>query len=131
MGKLRGGGTERGENRQGEERSLTAYSRKTFPAQDVDECVAFYTSLPQTDPECLAKDTGVSYALQGNTTLCRFLHHFMTKTSPEVHCYHVGKGFRPDVNGHYRCSAHDCQDDSHDEHTEEVRMGARSEPTTS
>lgn len=48
-----------------------------------EECVVFYDSLPKEDESCNDPNSGVGYALQGNTTLCRFLHHFMTKTSPE------------------------------------------------
>ena len=46
----------------------------------LEECVSFYDALPKEDPTCQNKETGVGYALQGNTTLCRFLHHYMTKT---------------------------------------------------
>ena len=73
----------------------------------VDECEDFYESLPLTDPACLDRDNGVAYAVQGNTTLCRFLHHFMMKSSPEMHCYHCGKG-RPDVNHKIKCGPDDC-----------------------
>ncbi|GMH68075.1 hypothetical protein TrST_g11425 [Triparma strigata] len=92
----------------------------------VAECVRFYDALPQEDESCQDKNTGVGYALQGNTTLCRFLHHFMTKTSSEVHCYHVGRGHEPDSRGHYRCGMYDCmapEDNPHvhnDDHEEEV-----------
>jgi hypothetical protein len=78
-------------------------------------CVNFYEALPETDPSCLSIDTGLSYALQGNTTLCRFSQHFMTKTTPQIHCYHVGKGDRPDANGNFRCASTDC-------HSEEVEV---------
>ena len=72
------------------------------------ECVKFYDSLPEYDDDCLNRENGVGYALQGNTTLCRFLHHFMMHESPEKHCYHVGRGDRPDVRGHFKCVPEDC-----------------------
>ena len=74
------------------------------------DCVTFYDRLPKTDPSCLDRENGVSYALQGNTSLCRFLHHFMMKNSPELHCYHSGPGF-PDANGKVKCGPDDCKKD--------------------
>ena len=74
------------------------------------DCVNFYDRLPKTDPSCLDRENGVSYALQGNTSLCRFLHHFMMKNSPELHCYHSGPGF-PDAHGKVKCGPDDCRTD--------------------
>jgi len=75
--------------------------------ETVDECVGFYYMLSQANNECV-DDSGSAYTLQGNTTACRFLHHYMTQSSPEVHCYHVGYGHTADVHGHYRCVPEDC-----------------------
>lgn len=74
------------------------------------ECESFYGALPKYDQNCLDRTNGVNYALQGNTTLCRFLHHFMMHSSPELHCFHAGKGDRPDANGNFKCVPEDCQE---------------------
>ena len=74
----------------------------------LQECKLFYDVLPQYDQTCLERDNGIEYALQGNTTLCRFLHHFMMHSSPELHCYHVGRGDRPDAHGNFKCVPEDC-----------------------
>ena len=75
--------------------------------ESVAECVTFYDSLEEYDQACLDRTNGVAYSLQGNTTLCRFLHHFMMHESPEMHCYHVGKGGK-DGNGKIKCAPSDC-----------------------
>uniref|UniRef100_A0A7S2VVU3 ABC transporter domain-containing protein n=1 Tax=Triparma pacifica TaxID=91992 RepID=A0A7S2VVU3_9STRA len=73
-----------------------------------EECESFYGALPKYDQNCLNRENGVNYALQGNTTLCRFLHHFMMHSSPELHCFHAGKGDRPDAHGNFKCVPEDC-----------------------
>ena len=73
----------------------------------IAECMAYFDELPASDPACAGDDDGVSYSLQGNTTLCRFLHHFMMQFSPEVHCFHAGRG-GVDANGHRKCNPQDC-----------------------
>jgi ABC-type multidrug transport system ATPase subunit len=85
--------------------------------ESISECVKFYDSLPEYDEQCLDRENGVGYALQGNTTLCRFLHHFMAHASPQVHCPHVGRGDKADIRGHFKCVPEDCMahDDAHDE----------------
>ena len=51
--------------------------------RDRAECVTYLDALPAHSPtECAG--SSVAYALQGNTSTCRFLHHFMAKTDPQV-----------------------------------------------
>ena len=60
------------------------------------ECVKYMTSLPHHDPICQHKFG--PQAVQGQSFMCKFLHHFMAPMEPHMHCYHAGKGLA-DVNG--------------------------------
>ncbi|KAJ3075746.1 hypothetical protein HDU98_006984 [Podochytrium sp. JEL0797] len=48
------------------------------------ECLDFFTSLPQYSPVC-----GYEHILSGNSRVCRAKHQFMTPSSPEIHCAHL------------------------------------------
>jgi ABC-type multidrug transport system ATPase subunit/cytochrome P450 len=75
--------------------------------QNVHECVAYLDALPAVDPQCISRDNGVDYAVQGNTSSCKFLHHIMAQTGPETHCFHAGPGM-PDIHGKIKCAPSDC-----------------------
>jgi len=62
------------------------------------ECVNFISSLPGYSSVC-----GSGGVLSGNSTTCRFKHHFMIPLAPSEHCFHVGYGTRIDVQGHFKC----------------------------
>lgn len=65
------------------------------------DCVNFFDTLP--DASC------VNEVLSGNCKSCRFLHYVLAKSTPEIHCFHVGKG-SPDPNGHVKCVDSSCQE---------------------
>ena len=72
-----------------------------------EECLDYMRSLPQFDPICQHKIGPM--AVQGNSYMCKYLHHFMTPFQPELHCYHSGRG-RFDISGKRKCVPTDCLD---------------------
>ena len=59
-----------------------------------DECLRFMHALPAFSPVC-----GVGGIMGGNSTACRFKHHFMIPLDPSTHCFHIGYG-----DGVYKCN---------------------------
>jgi hypothetical protein len=99
------------------ERIMTFCIEKNQQYDSMEDCEAFMSSLPETDPACdRTSQTAlqeVSYSLEGNTSACRFLHHFMAAPdfSPNVHCPHAGKtgGKSGDRNEDLKCSTAACK----------------------
>ena len=50
-------------------------------------------------------------AVQGNSFMCKYLHHVMIPFESHLHCYHSGQG-RIDENGKRKCVPTDCIDDN-------------------
>lgn len=63
------------------------------------ECMRFHAALPAISPAC-----GNGLIMSGNSTTCRFKHHFMIPLDPEAHCFHIGYGDRPDKHGKFKCN---------------------------
>jgi hypothetical protein len=64
-----------------------------------NECMRFMNALPKVSPVC-----GNGLLLSGNSSTCRFKHHFMIPLSPELHCFHIGYGNVADAENHYKCN---------------------------
>lgn len=74
------------------------------------ECLSYMRALPAYSTKC-----GENRPLSGNSTTCRFKHHFMIPTNPALHCPHIGKGAK-DPNGKYKCDDEaECSDPKQDE----------------
>lgn len=69
----------------------------------VIDCINFFNTLPEA--ACANK-----VVLGGNCKNCRFFHYILAKTTPEVHCFHIGKGLA-DPSGHVKCSDTSCAGD--------------------
>mmetsp|Transcript_4856 Transcript_4856/g.10294 ORF Transcript_4856/g.10294 Transcript_4856/m.10294 type:complete len:864 (-) Transcript_4856:124-2715(-) len=69
------------------------------------ECVTYQKALPFFDSTCQAL-YGPNTA-QGQSWMCKYLHSFMIWRSPELHCFHAGRGM-PDANGAQKCTPSDC-----------------------
>jgi hypothetical protein len=69
---------------------------------DHAECMRFMNALPTVSAAC-----GVPEALSGNSSACRFKHHYMIPFAPELHCFHIGYGL-PDAHGEIKCSEAEC-----------------------
>ena len=83
---------------------------KTRQYSSEKECLDFMRALPPYSAQC-----GENRPLAGNSTTCRFKHHFMMPTNPELHCPHIGKGVK-DINGKYKCDdIAECSDPKQDE----------------
>lgn len=68
------------------------------------ECERFLTALPVVSPAC-----GTGGILAGNSTTCRFKHHFMIPLDPSLHCFHIGYGDHPDSDGVFKCNdSYEC-----------------------
>eukprot|EP00466_Bigelowiella_natans_P016928 jgi/Bigna1/90432/estExt_fgenesh1_pg.C_700065 len=76
----------------------------------IQDCENYLKSLPDVDPICVSKFNS-PFAAQGSSLLCKYLHHFMAKFEPQLHCYHAGKGF-PDSNGALKCVPTECVDEN-------------------
>jgi len=66
---------------------------------DFAECKRFMTELPNISPKC-----GLAGSAGGNSTSCRFKHHYLIPLDPSVHCFHIGYGHRHDRDGHLKCN---------------------------
>jgi len=73
------------------------------------DCENYMSSLPHVDPICEWKYG--PFAVQGESLMCKFLHHFMAGLEPHFHCYHAGKGL-PDMAGKRKCVVEDCIDEN-------------------
>lgn len=62
------------------------------------ECIDYMNSLPLYSDAC-----GPNRPLAGNSVTCKFKHHFMIPTHPELHCPHIGKVGIIDPNNKYKC----------------------------
>lgn len=62
------------------------------------ECLNYMNSLPLYSNAC-----GINRPLAGNSVTCKFKHHFMIPTHPELHCPHIGKTGAVDPNNHFKC----------------------------
>lgn len=71
------------------------------------ECLDYLNSLPLYSNAC-----GANRPLSGNSVTCKFKHHFMIPTHPELHCPHIGPAGSMDPNMHMKCDdAAECSTD--------------------
>eukprot|EP00041_Stephanoeca_diplocostata_P017560 m.356136 g.356136 ORF g.356136 m.356136 type:complete len:1633 (+) comp20746_c0_seq2:97-4995(+) len=73
----------------------------------VENCTAYYTSLPLHDPTCQEKFG--PYTTKGESLMCKYLHQFMAPQQPELHCFHAGPNL-PDARGVTKCAPEECMD---------------------
>jgi hypothetical protein len=71
------------------------------------ECEIYHNSLPLYDPACLA--IYGEFSAEGESFMCKYLHHAMISLSPHLHCFHTGPGHAPDAEGQYKCHASQCR----------------------
>lgn len=62
------------------------------------ECLDYMNSLPLYSDAC-----GPNRPLAGNSVTCKFKHHFMIPTHPELHCPHIGRVGVIDPNHKFKC----------------------------
>lgn len=63
------------------------------------ECKSFMSSLPIYTEQC-----GPLRPLGGNSLPCRFKHHLMVPSNPELHCAHMGDTNLQDLNNDLKCN---------------------------
>lgn len=73
-----------------------------------ETCFKYMSSLPMHDRQCQRRNG--EFAAQGESFMCKYLHHFMVPMSPDLHCYHAGRSGVPDSDGKMKCSKMDCAD---------------------
>ena len=70
-------------------------------------CLQYLGGLPLYTPTC-----GPNRPMGGHSISCKFKHHFMIPTHPQLHCPHIGPLGKVDPNGHFKCDdAHECNTD--------------------
>jgi len=75
----------------------------------MSECIRYMKALPLVDDRCEWKYSGSKFVLMGHSYSCKYLHMWMTKDRPQLHCFHSGRGGR-DITGKMKCSWFDCMD---------------------
>jgi hypothetical protein len=64
-----------------------------------EECMEYLGGLPLYTEAC-----GPNRPLAGHSLGCKFKHHFMIPTNPQLHCPHIGKVGGVDPHGHLKCN---------------------------
>jgi hypothetical protein len=71
------------------------------------DCIDYIGSLPLYTNAC-----GQNRPLAGHSLPCKFKHHFMIPTNPELHCPHIGMLGSHDPNHAFKCDdLYECDED--------------------